>query len=187
MQSSVHEQVLWCAGRVDDVINVSGHRIGTAEVESALVNHPACAEAAVVPVEHPIKGQGIYAFITLMDVRYNDCLLCLLHVRLCTSIPPASCACQFNHFTSLRQVNGSFTLMRVSCCSMELHAVASEAQASCRCFLVFMLAISCLLVLFVDYSVQRASDSLLPPPQTWSSSCVSPGACMADSSATHLL
>ena len=56
------------AGRVDDVINVSGHRIGTAEVESALVNHPACAEAAVVPVEHPIKGQGIYAFVTLMEV-----------------------------------------------------------------------------------------------------------------------
>ncbi|KAL0052720.1 hypothetical protein WJX82_006664 [Trebouxia sp. C0006] len=57
----------WLTGRVDDVINVSGHRIGTAEVESALVNHPACAEAAVVPVEHPIKGQGIYAFITLME------------------------------------------------------------------------------------------------------------------------
>ena len=53
---------------MDDVINVSGHRIGTAEVESALVNHPACAEAAVVPMEHPIKGQGIYAFITLMEV-----------------------------------------------------------------------------------------------------------------------
>ena len=51
------------------MINVSGHRIGTAEVESALVNHPACAEAAVVPVEHPIKGQGIYAFVTLMEVR----------------------------------------------------------------------------------------------------------------------
>ena len=44
-------------GRVDDVINVSGHRIGTAEVESALVSHPDCAEAAVVPVDHPIKGQ----------------------------------------------------------------------------------------------------------------------------------
>ena len=72
MQSSMHEQVSWCTGRVDDVINVSGHRIGTAEVESALVNHPACAEAAVVPVEHTIKGQGIYAFITLMDVRYTS-------------------------------------------------------------------------------------------------------------------
>eukprot|EP00887_Chlorella_sp_A99_P000852 scaffold5.g852.t1 len=59
-------------GRVDDVINVSGHRIGTAEVknrgvESALVEHPACAEAAVVPIEHPIKGQAIYAFVTLME------------------------------------------------------------------------------------------------------------------------
>ena len=61
-----------CAGRVDDVINVSGHRIGTAEVESALVNHPACAEAAVVPVEHPIKGQGIYAFVTLMEVSRSS-------------------------------------------------------------------------------------------------------------------
>lgn len=61
------------AGRVDDVINVSGHRIGTAEVESALVGHPACAEAAVVPVDHPIKGQGIYAFITLMEVSHTSC------------------------------------------------------------------------------------------------------------------
>lgn len=56
------------AGRVDDVINVSGHRIGTAEVEGALTQHPQCAEAAVVPMEHPIKGQGIYAYITLMVV-----------------------------------------------------------------------------------------------------------------------
>ena len=57
----------WLIGRVDDVINVSGHRIGTAEVEAALTTHPACAEAAVVPVDHPIKGQGIYAFVTLME------------------------------------------------------------------------------------------------------------------------
>ncbi|KAK9811421.1 hypothetical protein WJX72_003702 [[Myrmecia] bisecta] len=57
----------WLTGRVDDVINVSGHRIGTAEVEGALDNHPACAEAAVVPFAHDIKGQGIYAFVTLMD------------------------------------------------------------------------------------------------------------------------
>ena len=56
---------------MDDVINVSGHRIGTAEVEGALTQHPKCAEAAVVPVEHPIKGQGIYAFVTLMVVRYG--------------------------------------------------------------------------------------------------------------------
>ena len=56
----------WITGRVDDVLNVSGHRLGTAEVESALVLHPAVAEAAVVGFEHPIKGQGIYAFVTLM-------------------------------------------------------------------------------------------------------------------------
>lgn len=51
---------------MDDVINVSGHRIGTAEIESALVAHKACAEAAVVGYDHPIKGQGIYAYVTLM-------------------------------------------------------------------------------------------------------------------------
>ena len=56
----------WITGRVDDVLNVSGHRLGTAEVESALVLHPVIAEAAVVGFEHPIKGQGIYAFVTLM-------------------------------------------------------------------------------------------------------------------------
>ncbi|MDE0367004.1 MAG: acetate--CoA ligase [Gammaproteobacteria bacterium] len=56
----------WITGRVDDVMNVSGHRIGTAEVESALVLHPQVAEAAVVGYPHPIKGEGIYAFVTLM-------------------------------------------------------------------------------------------------------------------------
>jgi acetyl-CoA synthetase len=57
----------WITGRVDDVINVSGHRIGTAEVESALVLHDAVAEAAVVGYPHDIKGQGIYAFVTPMN------------------------------------------------------------------------------------------------------------------------
>jgi acetyl-CoA synthetase len=56
----------WITGRVDDVINVSGHRMGTAEVESALVAHAKVAEAAVVGYPHPIKGQGIYAYVTLM-------------------------------------------------------------------------------------------------------------------------
>jgi acetyl-CoA synthetase len=56
----------WITGRVDDVINVSGHRIGTAEVESALVAHPKVAEAAVVGFPHDIKGQGIYAYVTLV-------------------------------------------------------------------------------------------------------------------------
>jgi acetyl-CoA synthetase len=57
----------WITGRVDDVINVSGHRLGTAEVESALVAHPKVSEAAVVGYPHDIKGQGIYAYVTLMN------------------------------------------------------------------------------------------------------------------------
>ena len=63
----------WITGRVDDVINVSGHRMGTAEVESALVSHPKVAEAAVVGFPHEIKGQGIYAYVTLMiGEEYTD-------------------------------------------------------------------------------------------------------------------
>ncbi len=57
----------WITGRVDDVINVSGHRMGTAEVESALVSHPKVSEAAVVGYPHDIKGQGIYCYVTLME------------------------------------------------------------------------------------------------------------------------
>ena len=65
----------WVTGRVDDVINVSGHRMGTAEVESALVLHEAVAEAAVVGFPHEIKGQGIYAYVSLMDgVQPDDAL-----------------------------------------------------------------------------------------------------------------
>jgi len=57
----------WLMGRIDDVVNVSGHRIGTAEVESALVSHAKVAEAAVAPMPHEIKGQGLYAFVTLRE------------------------------------------------------------------------------------------------------------------------
>jgi acetyl-CoA synthetase len=63
---------MWITGRVDDVINVSGHRMGTAEVESALVNHPACAEAAVVGFPHEIKGQGIFAYVVLSEGWDDD-------------------------------------------------------------------------------------------------------------------
>jgi acetyl-CoA synthetase len=67
--------VYWITGRVDDVINVSGHRMGTAEVESALVAHDAVAEAAVVGYPHDIKGQGIYAYVTLRaDLEGDDAL-----------------------------------------------------------------------------------------------------------------
>ena len=74
----------WITGRVDDVINVSGHRMGTAEVESALVLHDSVAEAAVVGFPHDIKGQGIYAYVTLMsDVAESEELRdeLVLHVR----------------------------------------------------------------------------------------------------------
>jgi acetyl-CoA synthetase len=62
----------WITGRIDDVINVSGHRLGTAEVESALVAHEAVAEAAVVGYPHPIKGQGIYAYVLLTSGYSGD-------------------------------------------------------------------------------------------------------------------
>ena len=74
----------WITGRVDDVINVSGHRIGTAEVESALVSHPKVAEAAVVGFPHDVKGQGIYAYVTLVagEVESDELLKELVaHVR----------------------------------------------------------------------------------------------------------
>jgi len=65
----------WITGRVDDVLNVSGHRMGTAEVESALVAHPKVAEAAVVGYPHDIKGQGIYAYVTLIAGATPDTAL----------------------------------------------------------------------------------------------------------------
>jgi acetyl-CoA synthetase len=74
----------WLMGRIDDVINVSGHRLGTAEVESALVSHEKVAEAAVVGMPHEIKGQGIYAFVTLnVGVESSDALKkeLVTHVR----------------------------------------------------------------------------------------------------------
>jgi len=74
----------WLMGRIDDVVNVSGHRIGTAEVESALVGHTNVAEAAVCPVPHEIKGQGLYAYVTLKNgVEESDELKkeLIMHVR----------------------------------------------------------------------------------------------------------
>jgi len=79
----------WITGRVDDVINVSGHRLGTAEVESALVSHPAVAEAAVVGYPHEIKGQGIYAYVTLkLGREYTDELRKELMVHVGREIGP---------------------------------------------------------------------------------------------------
>ena len=79
----------WITGRVDDVINVSGHRIGTAELESALVSHPAVAEAAVVGFPHDIKGQGIYAYVTLkQDQEPSDALAKDLNATVRKEIGP---------------------------------------------------------------------------------------------------
>ncbi len=74
----------WLMGRIDDVINVSGHRIGTAEVESALVSHPSVAESAVIGIPHEVKGQGIYAFVTVKTgIKSSEELRkeLLVHVR----------------------------------------------------------------------------------------------------------
>ncbi|MEL6921353.1 MAG: acetate--CoA ligase, partial [Pseudomonadota bacterium] len=79
----------WITGRVDDVINVSGHRMGTAEVESALVAHEAVAEAAVVGYPHDIKGQGIYCYVTLMEgTESSDELVKELQAWVRTEIGP---------------------------------------------------------------------------------------------------
>ncbi len=79
----------WITGRVDDVINVSGHRLGTAEIESALVGHHAVAEAAVVGFPHDIKGQGIYAYVTLKaDTQPSDDLRAALIKWVRTEIGP---------------------------------------------------------------------------------------------------
>ncbi len=77
-------RLYWLLGRVDDVINVSGHRMGTAEVESALVSHPAVAEAAVVGYPHDIKGEGIYAYVILRQGKSRH--------RRSTRSSPATCA-----------------------------------------------------------------------------------------------
>ena len=79
----------WITGRVDDVLNVSGHRLGTAEIESALVLHEKVAEAAIVGFEHPIKGQGIYAYVTLMiGEEENESLISELKNFVAKEISP---------------------------------------------------------------------------------------------------
>ncbi|WP_395063501.1 acetate--CoA ligase [Paraburkholderia silvatlantica] len=79
----------WITGRIDDVVNVSGHRLGTAEVESALVSHPDVAEAAVVGFPHSLKGQGIYAYVTLKaGVEPNETLRADLVARVRKEIGP---------------------------------------------------------------------------------------------------
>ncbi len=83
------EGYYWIMGRVDDVVNVSGHRMGTAEIESALVAHPAVAEAAVVGMPHDVKGQAIYAYVTLTsDFEESEDLIKELRVHVRKEIGP---------------------------------------------------------------------------------------------------
>lgn len=79
----------WIMGRLDDVLKVSGHRLGTAEIESALVSHPNVAEAAVVPIPHEIKGQGIYSFVTLKQgIKCSDNLKKQLIIHVAKEMGP---------------------------------------------------------------------------------------------------
>jgi acetyl-CoA synthetase len=102
----------WITGRVDDVLNVSGHRLGTAEIESALVSHPKVAEAAVVGMPHDIKGQGIYAYVTLNAGEEGDAALeaeLRGHVR--TEISPIATP-DLIHFTTGLPKTRSGKIMR---------------------------------------------------------------------------
>jgi acetyl-CoA synthetase len=102
----------WITGRVDDVINVSGHRIGTAEVESALVAHPLVAEAAVVGYPHDIKGQGIYCYVTLnADAEITDTLVPELKAQVRKEIGPIATPDQV-HFTPSLPKTRSGKIMR---------------------------------------------------------------------------
>jgi acetyl-CoA synthetase len=102
----------WITGRVDDVLNVSGHRLGTAEIESALVSHPKVAEAAVVGYPHDIKGQGIYCYVTLMEGEAESAELereLRTHVR--TEISPIASP-DMIHFTAGLPKTRSGKIMR---------------------------------------------------------------------------
>ncbi|ABC63024.1 acetate--CoA ligase [Erythrobacter litoralis] len=102
----------WITGRVDDVINVSGHRMGTAEVESALVLHPKVSEAAVVGFPHDIKGQGIYCYVTLMDgVEESDELSAELRQWVRKEIGPIATPDHL-HFTPALPKTRSGKIMR---------------------------------------------------------------------------
>ena len=102
----------WITGRVDDVLNVSGHRLGTAEIESALVSHPRVAEAAVVGYPHDIKGQGIYAYVTLVvDAEPDAALEQELRQHVRTEISPIATP-DIIHFTPALPKTRSGKIMR---------------------------------------------------------------------------
>jgi acetyl-CoA synthetase len=102
----------WITGRVDDVLNVAGHRLGTAEIESALVSHPLVAEAAVVGFPHDIKGQGIYCYVTLnAGVEGSDALAAELRAHVRAEIGPIATP-DLIHFTPALPKTRSGKIMR---------------------------------------------------------------------------
>jgi len=104
----------WLMGRIDDVVNVSGHRIGTAEVESALVSHNNVAEAAVAPMPHEIKGQGLYAYVTLVDgIEESEDLKkeLVLHVR--KEIGPIACPDKIQFAPALPKTRSGKIMRRI--------------------------------------------------------------------------
>ena len=104
----------WLLGRVDDVINVSGHRMGTAEVESALVSHSAVAEAAVVGYPHDIKGQGIYAYVTLKaGLEFTDDLKKALAKHVRTEIGPIATPDVIQHAHDLPKTRSGKIMRRI--------------------------------------------------------------------------
>jgi len=102
----------WITGRVDDVLNISGHRLGTAEIESALVSHPGVAEAAVVGYPHDVKGQGIYCYVTLMEgVAESEALERELRQHVRAEIGPIATP-DILHFTPALPKTRSGKIMR---------------------------------------------------------------------------
>ncbi len=104
----------WLMGRVDDVVNVSGHRIGTAEVESALVSHANVAEAAVAPMPHDIKGQSLYAFVTLVEgIEENDALRQELVKHVRTEIGPIATPDKLQFASALPKTRSGKIMRRI--------------------------------------------------------------------------
>jgi len=105
---------LWMMGRVDDVINVSGHRLGTSEVESALLTHGSVAEAAVVGVPHSLKGQAVYAYVTLnRNVEQTEELLGQLCDHVCRKIGPIAAPDAIQYVTGLPKTRSGKIMRRV--------------------------------------------------------------------------
>jgi acetyl-CoA synthetase len=102
----------WITGRVDDVLNIAGHRLGTAEIESALVSHPAVAEAAVVGYPHDIKGQGTYCYVTLiLGIEPSEALAAELRQHVRVEIGPIATP-DLIHFTPALPKTRSGKIMR---------------------------------------------------------------------------